>query len=75
LFLANRGVRPNQDNTGAGERLPTACPPDLLRALNPAKPLISWMESTGANAPWLFLALFAVGRGFDIHLASRSRRK
>jgi len=30
----------------------------LLHALNPAKPLISWMESSGANAPWLFLALF-----------------
>ena len=43
----------------AAEDLPTARAPDLLRALNPAKPLITWMESSGANAPWLFLALFA----------------
>jgi cation:H+ antiporter len=41
-----------------GEHLPTLCPPVLLRALNPAKPLIIWMESTGAAAPWLFLGLF-----------------
>ena len=44
--------------SGAREHLPTPRPPVLLRALNPAKPLTTWIESTGAASPWLFLGLF-----------------
>ena len=38
--------------------MPPAHASDSLRALNPAKSLSTWIESTGAGAPWLFLALF-----------------